>query len=46
MSREAIRKARITAVVLATSVVISIIFLIFAFIQKSEADKQPSLLKF
>ena len=37
--KEQIRRSRITAFVLASATVISLAFLIFAFIQKSEADQ-------
>ena len=35
-----LKRARITALILASATVISLIFLVFAFIQKSEADRQ------
>lgn len=38
-----LKRARITALVLASATVVSLIFLVFAFIQKSEADKQRLL---
>ncbi len=38
--RRKLQRARRTALVLATATVISVLFLIFAFIQKLEADKQ------
>ena len=38
-----LKRARITALVLASATVISLIFLVFAFIQKSEADKQRDI---
>lgn len=38
-----LRTARITALVLASATVISLIFLVFAFIQKSKADKQTEI---
>ena len=34
-----VRRARITALVLATSTIITLIFLVFAFIQKAQADQ-------
>lgn len=37
-----LRNARVTALILATATVISIMFLIYAFIQKTEADIQKS----
>ena len=38
-----LKRARITALVLASATVVSLIFLVFAFIQKSEADKQRDI---
>ncbi len=38
-----LQRARITALILATATVISLIFLVFAFIQKSEANKQTEI---
>ena len=35
-----LRRARITALVLASATVVSLVFLVFAFIQKAEADNQ------
>ena len=40
-----LQRARRTALVLATATIISILFLIYAFIQKLEADKQTELAK-
>ena len=37
------RNARITAIVLGLSVIICIVFLVFAFVQKDEADKQRQI---
>ncbi|HEU5147926.1 MAG TPA: High-affnity carbon uptake protein Hat/HatR [Chryseosolibacter sp.] len=38
-----LKRARITALILASATVVSLIFLVFAFIQKSEADKQRDI---
>ena len=38
-----LQRARITALILATATVISLIFLVFAFIQKSKADEQTKI---
>lgn len=38
-----LKRARIFALVLASATVVSLIFLVFAFIQKSEADKQRDI---
>jgi len=38
-----LKRARVTALVLASATVVSLIFLVFAFMQKSEADKQRDL---
>ena len=38
-----LQKARIVALVLATATIVSLIFLVYAFIQKSEAEKQEQL---
>jgi WD40 repeat protein/energy-coupling factor transporter ATP-binding protein EcfA2 len=40
-----LRRARITALVLATATVVSLVFLVFAFIQKANADKQTEIAK-
>jgi predicted secreted Zn-dependent protease len=37
------KRARITAIVLGLSVIINLIFLIYAFVQRAEADKQREL---
>lgn len=38
-----LRRARITALILASATVVSLIFLVFAFIQKSKADEQSKI---
>lgn len=38
--KKKLRNARITALVLASATIVSLVFLVFAFIQKSEADTQ------
>ncbi len=38
-----LQRARITALVLATATVVSLVFLVFAFIQKAKADKQTEI---
>lgn len=40
---EARKRARNTAIVLGAAVVISLLFLMYAFVQKSEAERQRSL---
>lgn len=42
ISKEELKRARITALVLALSIILSIVFLVFAFPQKSEAEKFKS----
>lgn len=41
--KKKLRNARITALVLASATVVSLIFLVFAFIQKSKADEQTEI---
>lgn len=42
-TKEEIKRARRIAIVLAASTVVSILFLVFAFVQKTEADKLQEL---
>jgi len=40
---KSVQRARITAFVLTSAVVVTLLFLVFAFVQKNRADKQYSV---
>lgn len=43
--RQQLRRARITAIVLASATIVCLVSLVFAFIKKTEADKQWNYFK-
>jgi uncharacterized membrane protein len=45
IEKQQLRRARITAVVLASATVVSLVSLVFAFIKKTEAEKQWNYFK-
>jgi hypothetical protein len=45
LSKKQLKKARMTAIALGSAIILSLIFLVFAFIQKAEADRSRDLLE-